>query len=279
MGYRGPHRWNRERIGETRHWVHELFEVGAGGRLGFYVDYVIMLLIAANVVAVMLETVDPLFETYGREFFAFEVLSVTVFTIEYLGRLWSAVEHPDYEGAVRGRLQYARSPYMVIDVLAILPFFIGAIVDLRFLRALRLIRFMRLLKLARYSESMKLFVTAFWMKREELTITTFIGIILLLVASSTMYFVERTAQPEEFSSIPETLWWGVITLTTVGYGDVSPVTPLGQVLGAIVAVIGIGLFALPASILASGFIEAARGETATCPHCGELIHSEDIEPD
>lgn len=277
MGYRGPPRWDTERIGRTRHSVHALFEVGAGGRLGFYVDYAIMLLIAANVVAVMLETVDPLFEAYGREFHWFEVLSVTIFTVEYVGRLWSAVEHPEYEGVIRGRVRYALSPYMVIDLLAILPFFIGVVGDFRFLRALRLIRFLRLFKLARYSESMKLFVTAFRMKREELLITSFAGIVLLLVASSLMYFVEQPAQPEEFSSIPETLWWGVITLTTVGYGDVTPVTPAGQVLGAGVAVIGIGLFALPASILAAGFVEAARGEATTCPHCGELVHTEEID--
>lgn len=277
MGYRGPRRWNTKRIGETRHTVHALFEVGAGGRVGFYIDYAIMLLIVANVVAVMLETVDPLYKTYGWEFYLFEALSVAIFTVEYVGRLWSAVEHPEYEGAIRGRVRYALSPYMVIDLLAILPFFIGVASDFRFLRALRLIRFLRLFKLARYSESMKLFVAAFRMKREELLITSFTGIVLLLVASGLVYFVEQPAQPEEFSSIPETLWWGVITLTTVGYGDVTPVTPAGQVLGAGVAVIGIGLFALPASILAAGFVEAARGEAATCPHCGELVHTEEID--
>ena len=115
------------------------------------------------------------------------------------------------------------------------------------------------------------------MKREELLITSFVGVVLLLVASSVMYFVEKSAQPDVFSSIPASLWWGAITLTTVGYGDVHPVTPLGQVIGAGVAVLGIGLFALPASILASGFIEAARGKTTACPHCSRELLEDDFE--
>lgn len=254
-----------------------MFEVGAGGRYGLYVDYFIVALIVANVVAVMLETVDRLYFPYQSYFLAFEIISVALFTVEYVGRLWSATEHPDYQHPLWGRLQYAFSPYMLIDLIAILPFYFAAVVDLRFLRALRLLRFLRLLKLTRYSESLRLFVTAFRLKREELTITLFVGTILLLMASSAMYFAERNAQPEVFTSIPAALWWGVITLTTVGYGDVTPVTPIGQLLGATIAIVGIGLFALPASILASGFIEAARGAVVRCPHCNEEILEEDLE--
>lgn len=266
MGYR-----------QTRHWVHELFEVKGGGRLGWYVDYVIVALIVLNVVAVMLETMDPLYTAYGREFFVFEAISVAIFTVEYVGRLWAATEHPDYRHPLWGRLRYATSPYMLIDLLAIVPFFLGAIVDLRFLRALRLLRFLRLLKLTRYSESLQLFMRALRLKREELILTSIVGTILLLVSSSGMYFAERSAQPEVFSSIPAALWWGVITLTTVGYGDVTPVTPVGKAVGIVVAIIGIGIFALPASILASGFIEAARGQTVQCPHCREEILEENLE--
>ena len=275
MGYIDTTGLNR--YGDTRKWVHGLFEVDAGGRAGYYVDYTIMLLILANVVAVSLETVDPIYAAYGREFYAFEVISVSIFTVEYVGRLWASIEHPEYDHPVRGRLQYALSPYMLVDLLAILPFFFAAVVDLRFLRALRLIRFLRLLKLARYSESLRLFVRAVRLKRGELVITSIVGVVLLLVASSGMYFAERSAQPEAFSSIPAALWWGVVTLTTVGYGDVTPVTPLGQFLGAAVAITGIGLFALPASIMASGFVEAARERTTMCPHCGGEILEEELD--
>lgn len=267
----------RGRLRDTRCRTYELFKVDAGGRIGCWMDYAIMLLIIANVIAVMLETVDPIYTAYGRELYLFEIVSVAVFTVEYGGRLWAATEHPDYTHWLWGRLRYAISPYMLIDLIAILPFYFVAVGDTRMLRALRLLRFMRLLKLTRYSESLQLLKDAAYMKREELIITGFVGVILLLLSSSMMYFAERTAQPEEFSSIPAALWWGVITLTTVGYGDIHPVTTPGQVIGATVAVIGVGLFALPASILASGLIEAARGETVSCPHCGEDISEEIVE--
>lgn len=266
MGYQG-----------TRRLVHGLFKVDSGGRMGWYVDYFIMVLILLNVVTVMLETVDWIYAVYARELYLVEVVSVAIFSVEYLGRLWAAPEHPDYSRPIRGRIRFALSPYMIVDLLAILPFFVGAFTDLRFLRALRLFRFLRLLKLARYSESLRLFVRALRMKREQLIITSIVGTILLLVSSSMMYFAERNAQPDEFSSIPAALYWGVITLTTVGYGDVTPVTTLGKALGMVVAITGIGVFALPASIMASGFIEAAKEKTTRCPHCKREILEEDLE--
>lgn len=260
-----------------RRGIHQLFEVGSGGRPGYVFDYLIASLIVLNVVAVMLETVDPLYVDYELAFVSFERVSVAIFTLEYVGRLWVAPEYPKYDHPVWGRLKFALSPYMIIDLLAILPFYLVVLVDLRFLRALRLIRFLRLLKLTRYSTSLQLFFTAVRMKREELVLTSIVGAIMLLVASSAMYFAERGAQPEVFASIPESMYWGVITLTTVGYGDVTPVTWMGRVVAGFIAVLGVGMFALPASILASGFIEAAREETVACPHCGEVLSEEYLE--
>jgi voltage-gated potassium channel len=266
----------RKRLRDARCRAHVLFKVGDGGPTGYCLDWLIVILIIANTVAVMLETVDPIYEAYGQAFYGFEVFSVVIFTGEYMGRFWAATEHPDYNHWLWGRLRYAFSFYMLIDLIAILPFYL-ALGDTRMLRALRLVRFLRLLKLARFSASLQLMKRAILIKREEFVITGLVGTVLLLLSSSIMYFVERTAQPEAFSSIPAALWWGVITLTTVGYGDVHPVTPLGQVVGAFVAVIGIGLFALPASILAAGLVEAARGETARCPHCGEEFSEEILD--
>lgn len=263
------------RYADSRAWVYRMFDVGAGGRLGYYIDSFILILIVLNVIAVMLETVDPLYEAYGREFYGFEAVSVAIFSMEYLGRLWASTEHPEYDHWLWGRVRFAATPYMIIDLLAIIPFFLAAIIDLRFLRIIRLIRFLRLFKLARYDESLVLFTKVIQRKKSDLIVTFTATGLLLLLASSIMYFIENSAQPEAFSSIPGTLWWGVITLTTVGYGDVTPVTPWGQMFGAIVAVLGIGLFALPASILASGFIEAAgvkedtEAELEYCPCCGE----------
>lgn len=266
-----------------RRYAHELLTPRHGGRTGRSVDWVIITLILGNVAAVVLETVPALHARYGTFFRGFEILSVAVFTLEYAGRIWTAPENPGYEAPVTGRIRYASRPVLLVDLLAILPFYAAGVValDLRVLRAFRLIRFLRLLKIARYSRSLRLLVRVVRRKRPDLLIAVAVNAVLLTVASSLMYFVEHDVQPTEFSSIPATMWWGAITLTTVGYGDVVPVTPQGKVLGAVVAVLGIGLFALPASILATGFLEEAlrdepefepEFEPERCPHCGEELH-------
>lgn len=261
----------------AKSWTHQLFAPGLGGRIGYITDWFIMVLIAVNVLAVMFETVDTLATRYEEFFYWFEVVSVAIFTAEYLGRVWSCIEDPRFDGPISGRLKWASQPLAVVDLLAILPFyfaFMGLYADLRFLRALRLIRFFRLFKLARYSDAIQAFAIVARSKREDLIISITATGLVWVVASSIMYYIENDAQPEVFSSIPATLWWGVITLTTVGYGDTYPITPLGKVFGAIVALLGIGLVALPASILASGFIEETIEEEegiTYCPHCGESL--------
>jgi len=250
-------------------------------RPGTIVNWFIMTLILLNVLAVAFETVESLYASYEAFFFGFELLSVTIFTVEYAGRIWSAVEAGEpYDRPIVGRLRFATRPLLVLDLIAILPFYIAifaGVTDLRFLRALRLIRFLRLFRLVRYSESMQAFGRAFYLKRGQLIVAMTGNLILLVVASSLMYFAEHAAQPEAFPSIPGTMWWGIVTLTTVGYGDVTPVTPVGQLIGSVVAILGIGLFALPASIMASGFIQGSSYETGFCPDCGhELDWASDI---
>lgn len=260
----GPHRWKRVSF--------EILAVDGDHPWSHAFDLFIMTLIAVNVIAVMLATVGPLYEAHQMAFYNFEVISVAIFSVEYLGRLWSCTLDQDYTNPITGRLRFASRPFLVIDLLAILPFFLsGFLIDLRFLRSLRLLRFFRLLKLARYSESMQRFGYVIREKREDLTVAVAATIILLLVSASLMYFAERGAQPEQFSSIPAALWWGVVTLTTVGYGDVYPITILGRILGAVIAILGVGLVALPASILASGFIEEEVETDGVCPHCGETV--------
>lgn len=259
-------------VGLTKRDAFEILSVDGDHPWSDGFDVFIMSLIAVNVVVVMLATVESLYAAHTRFFVVFEAVSVAVFTAEYVGRLWTCTLDPAHADPVVGRLRFAGRPLLVIDLLAILPFFLsGFLVDLRFLRSLRLLRFFRLLKLARYSESMRRFGYVLREKREDLTIALAATTILLLVASSLMYFAERSAQPEAFSSIPEAMWWGVVTLTTVGYGDVYPVTPIGRTIGAIIAVLGVGLVALPASILASGFIEGEEHSGGHCPHCGEFV--------
>lgn len=241
-------------------------------------DIFIMSLITVNVAAVIIATVTPIYQAYKPFFQVFELVSVAIFTVEYVGRIWTCTYLDSYREPLIGRIRFMGRPFLIIDLLAILPFFLsGFLLDLRFLRSLRLLRFFRLFKLARYSESMRRFGYVIREKREDLTIAIAATLILLLISSSLMYFAERTAQPEAFSNIPKSLWWGVVTLTTVGYGDVYPITPLGRVLGAIISLLGVGLVALPASILASGFIEEDEHVGGTCPHCGEFVDElEDI---
>lgn len=264
---------------KIRERTHRLFAAGEGETIGTIIDWFIMTLISLNVLAIMVETVEPIGSEYATSLFWFNAFSVMIFTVEYVGRVWSSIEGYENRGVVIGRLKFATRPLLIVDLLAILPFYLSTVgvgVDLRFLRALRLIRILRLLKLARYSESLRSFSMVLREKKPDLVVAIFANSILLVVASSAMYFAEKGAQPDTFTSIPQTIWWGVATLTTVGYGDVFPVTHTGQLLAAITAVLGIGLFALPASILASGFIEAARQEKHECPHCGEDIQIDEV---
>lgn len=236
----------------------------------------LMGLIVLNVVAVMLETVASLSKNNEQLFYAFEVFSVAVFTIEYLLRLWSCTSAPANNHPVYGRIRFAFSILGLVDLLAILPFYLPMLFafDLRFIRMLRLIRIFRLFKMGRYSKSLKTLNAVVRAKKEDILITLFIGSILLIVASTLVYYFETEAQPEAFPNIPAALWWGVITLTTVGYGDVFPVTIAGKIVGSVIAILGIGMFALPAGILGSGFVEELeknKQRVRICPHCGEKL--------
>lgn len=235
----------------------------------------LMILIALNSVAVVLETVDELSAAYGALFHAIEVVSVIIFSAEYLLRLWIAPLDSRYRKPLTGRLRYAATPLALIDLLAILPAFLPLIfpLDLRVIRFLRVLRLFRLFKMSRYVESLDTLDDVVKSKKEELIVTLVMISMLLLMASSLMYVVENEAQPDKFPSIPAAMWWGVATLTTVGYGDVFPITALGKLLGSIVAFLGIGIFALPTGILASGFADEIKKRrekivVVVCPHCG-----------
>jgi voltage-gated potassium channel len=259
----------------SRHRVWQLVEPPREGEEADWFDVFILLLIALNVVAVILQSVRSLDARFAGFFSAFEVFSVGVFSLEYVARIWSCVEDARYSRPLVGRLRCATRPLVLIDLAAILPFFVTyATVDLTILRAARLFRLVRLLKATRYVTAMQLFRRVFHSKREELVLTTALMLVLLIMASSLIYVAENPAQPDKFSSIPASMWWAVATLTTVGYGDVYPVTPLGKLAGGFVAILGIGFFALPTAIIGSGFIEAIqeRRKAPVCPHCGRALH-------
>jgi len=246
----------------------------AGGTASRLIGVSLVTLIAANVIAVILESVPELANRYGECFRWFEIVSVGIFTVEYVFRIVFCYQDDRYSKPLTGRLKYMLSPMAVIDLLAILPFYLPMIfvLDLRFLRALRLLRVVRILKLGRHSDALNMLSRVFVRKKEELSICIFAVLLLLVIVSSVMYHAEHETQQEAFSSIPATMWWGVTTLTTVGYGDIYPVTAWGKVLAAFMAILGVGLFALPAGILASGFAEEIQSQkTKNCPHCGKQL--------
>ncbi len=247
--------------------------------LGNSFNTLLVALIILNVLAVMLDTVQGIHSEYSSFFADFELISVGVFSIEYLLRLWTCTYNESYRGPFKGRLAYMLSPLAIVDLLAIMPFYVPMLipVDLRFLRILRLIRIFRLFKLARYSESMKTFASVLRNKKEDLLLALTLGAMLLVISSTLMFYAEHDAQPDKFSSIFDSLWWGVVTLATIGYGDVYPITTLGKIFGGLTAIAGIGMFALPAGIFGSGFMEEMEKkriktpEAVICPHCGRNI--------
>lgn len=259
--------------------VWEILEVDRpadeSGRVFDAFDISILALILLNVIAVILGTVKSVEERYQSALRWFEVFSVAVFTIEYLARVWACVSQGEYSRPVVGRLRFMLRPMAVIDLLAVLPFYLTFFTaDLRFIRALRLFRLFRVAKLGRYSSSVRLFGRVFRNKKEELFVTAMVMLMMIIMSASLMYFAENEAQPDKFPDIPSTVWWSVMTLTTVGYGDVFPITLLGKCLAMAIAILGIGMFALPVGIFGAGFVEEIQKKKAgktTCPHCGEVI--------
>lgn len=235
----------------------------------------ILSLIFLNVLAVIIGTVSSIYEKWGVFLDWFEIISVAIFTVEYLGRIWSCTTSERYRRPIVGRIKFAVSPMALVDLAAILPFYIPFIgVDMRFVRALRLLRIVRIAKVGRYYKSLQTIRAVISDKKEELVLTTFLMFMLLVLSGSVMYYCEHDAQPEVFPDIPTTLWWSVITLTTVGYGDIYPITPIGKVMGSIIAILGIGMFALPTGILGAGFVEAiqkTKKGVDRCPHCGKRL--------
>ena len=244
-----------DKLKSVRHRFYEILEVGhIKDAPSIVFDIFIITLIVANVVVFLAETVAPLHIVYADAFALFNLISVVIFTFEYLARLWCAVEYVPLRhlSFTRARLRFAFTPFMIIDFVAILPFYLGSFfgIDLRVLRILRLLRF---LKLARYSPALDTLRRVIVSESRALFGALLVMLFLLLFASSGIYFLEHRYQPEHFGSIPAAAWWAVSTLTTVGYGDVVPITIAGKILGGVMMIFGLGMFALPIGIIATGF--------------------------
>jgi len=266
----------------TRKRVAELLEaLRPDDRWGRWVDRFLIALILLNVIVIILETVPSVHFRWHPWFYAFEVFSVGVFSVEYALRLWSCVELPSPRriGEHQTRLGFALSPLGVIDLLAIVPFYIHALLPeaastLLVLRVFRGLRLLRVLKLSRYSPALNVLFSVLRKEARALGVAVFILVAMLVVVSWGIYMLERDVQPEAFGTIPDAMWWSVITLTTVGFGDVLPLTGGGKVFAGFAALLGIGLVALPSAILVAGFSREVRLRADTYHRAVELAFSD-----
>jgi voltage-gated potassium channel len=258
---------------------------------GRLIAALLSILIFLNVIAAVLETDAAIFHSFGAALDVFAVFSVLVFTIEYIVRVWCCTENPEFRDPVRGRLKYMRTPMAIIDLLVILPLLLSPFL-IAYPGVFSLIRFSRIfwiLKIGHYSRSLKTLGRVLSAKRGEMFIAFFIMLVLLILGSALIFFAEHDAQPAKFSSVLASMWWGIETMATIGYGDMVPVTPFGKIIAGIVALLGVGLFALPAGFLASGFIEEVNRKkeerlgihrekiagSAICPHCGRNLREDE----
>lgn len=253
------HQWRRK--------TFDLLETADGSsQLSRVVDMALIILIIASVLAVVFESMESVAHKYADALYWFEISTIAVFSIEYALRIWSCVESKASaeQSNAAARIRFAFSFHAVVDLLAVLPFYLVSLglvggLDMRFLRAIRLLR---VFKLARYSSALNMLIMTINENGRALSAAFLILITVMLLAASGMYYFERDVQPEDFGSIPAAMWWAFATMTTVGYGDVTPITAGGKIFGALITVIGIGMVALPTSILASGYSRQLQKNTA-----------------
>ena len=232
-----------------------------GGQIQIFCDLFIIFWVLVSVLSVLLETVVAVHYILAVEFAVLDSIAVAVFTTEYLMRIYSCVEDPKFKRPYVGRARYAMTPGALIDFLAVIPFFLEALLHHLFdLRFLRIFRMLRLLKLTRFSDATKLVWDG--IKREAGTIgaSFFVMLLVIILCGALGYMFEHAAQPEKFESIPTSVYWSVITLGSVGFGDISPVTPMGRFLASLMALLGIALIAIPSGILAAAFTDQLRME-------------------
>ena len=269
--------------------VFDVIQPASTGKIASRIfDSVILFLILISVVSVFITTFDlPL--RYQLLLQKIEFFSIAVFSLEYILRIWTADLLYPGTGFFRSRFKYIFSPMALIDLLAILPFYLPMIfpVDLLGIRAVRLVRLLRIFKLNRYSDALASIGAVFKSKSREILASLFFVMILLTMASLLIYYAEHDAQPKQFRNAFSGLWWAVATLTTVGYGDIYPITAVGRLLGAVIAILGIGMVAVPTGILSAGFVEVLEkknrnhkaedekngegSEQKYCPYCGKKL--------
>jgi len=264
-------------------------------RLSKFFNYFLMILIILSVGEMALETDDSIFVPYRHFFHTFDFFTVMVFSIEYIIRILTAHLNPKIKGKTRWQhiKNYIFSFAGIVDLLSILPFYLDfTSLDLRVVKTLRLFRFLRVFKIARYNESIKLVGDVIWNKRSEIGVIMGLIIIIMIIASFVMFYAEHKDNAEHFPNVLSCLWWAIVTMTTIGYGDVYPITTAGKVVGSIMALLGIGLVAMPTGIISAGFLEkiaekekeekdkgkeepkeniSENNQKHYCPYCGHKL--------
>lgn len=262
---------NRKKDLKSR--MHQvIFE--ADTRAGKLFDIVLLIAIVLSVILVMLETVGDYSERYKSTFFTLEVILTFLFTAEYFARIYS----------INKPWNYIKSFYGIIDLLSILPFFLGIFFtgskSLSVIRGLRLLRIFRVLKLGHFLKESRLLIDAMKSSLNRIVVFLYFVVILVCIFGSLMYVIEGNSN-SGFDSIPRSIYWAIVTLTTVGYGDISPVTPLGQFIASVIMIVGYAVIAVPTGIVTSEVMNAKNNQidinTQSCPNCSKEGHEDDAE--
>ncbi len=277
----------RSNLARIRRRIHFILDTGLGAdRTTVLVHRALILMVLISVSSVVLESVPRIAARYGKWFTLIEIAAVVVFTVEYALRFWSAPDHTPYSGMtpIAARWAFVKTPSALVDLFTVLPMYLSFFVaaDLKVLLLLRLLRFF---KLARYSPGMRSLVAVLEAERKALVASAVVLFGLVLVAASAMHLVEHDAAPDKFGTIPDAMWWAVVTLTTVGYGDAVPTTLAGRLVASVTMFMGLMMIALPVGIVATAFAEEIHkrefvvtwGMIARVPLFAELDASEIAE--
>ena len=239
----------------------------ASNRLARWANWFLAFLIIANAAAVTLESLSGLDPVFARWLWRFEAVSTALFIIEYAARVWTCVEQRHLAHPLWGRLRYMRQPLALLDLVAIVTWWTPW--DLRFLRVVRLVRLLKIMHLYEFEAALERLGMSLQKRKELLLVSVALMAMFVYLASSLLYQIEHARQPAVFSSVPATFWWATVTFNTIGYGDMVPITPLGRVFASVVAVFGVGIFALPTAIVIAAIIESsASGSAYVCEECG-----------
>lgn len=252
---------------------HILHKPDPSNPIARYVNYVLAMLIVSNAACVALESVQSISQEFSLAFRYFEYFSTSVFVVEYITRLWVCVEQGRYASPGTGRLRYAAHPLPLLDLLVIATFW--APIDLRFLRVARMVRLLKVLRLESFEHALERILESLDRRRELLLVAIVLMLLSIYASAAIVYQLEHKTQPQVFTSIPTTFWWAMTTLTTIGYGDMVPLTPLGRLFAGLISIFGIGVFALPTAIVTAAILEAGSENSGPshCAHCGKEPHA------